>query len=127
MKRSSSETGRLGEELVAFYLKRSGYSILRRNYRIRGGEIDIIAASEEVIAFVEVKTRHEGSMTSGFEAVGARKQRLIIRTALKFLSEFPSDLQPRFDVAEVTVRDGRVRKLKYLDSAFDMEGFYLDE
>lgn len=127
MKRSSSETGRLGEELVAFYLERSGYSILRRNYRIRGGEIDIIAASTDVIAFVEVKTRHEGSMTSGFEAVGARKQRLIIRTALKFLSEFPSDLQPRFDVAEVTVRDGRVRKLKYLDSAFDMEGFYLDE
>lgn len=112
---------------MAFYLERSGYSILRRNYRIRGGEIDIIAASTDVIAFVEVKTRHEGSMTSGFEAVGARKQRLIIRTALKYLSEFPSDLQPRFDVAEVTVRDGRVRKLKYLDSAFDMEGFYLDE
>ena len=123
MKRSSSETGRLGEELVAFYLERSGYSILRRNYRIRGGEIDIIAASTDVIAFVEVKTRHEGSMTGGL----GREQRPHIRTALKFLSEFPSDLQPRFDVAEVTVRDGRVRKLKYLDSAFDMEGFYLDE
>ena len=125
MKRSSSEVGLLGEELVAFYLERSGYKILRRNYRIRGGEIDIIAASDEFIAFVEVKTRREGAMVSGFEAVGHRKKMLIIRTALRFLSEFPSDLQPRFDVAEVTVRDGRVRKLKYLDGAFDTEGFFM--
>ena len=46
MQQSRSEIGKLGEELTAYYLKRSGYEILRRNFRIKGGEIDIIASKD---------------------------------------------------------------------------------
>ncbi|MDE6591479.1 MAG: YraN family protein [Oscillospiraceae bacterium] len=124
MKRSSSETGKLGEELTAFYLEKSGYTILHRNFRIRGGEIDIIARKDDVIAFVEVKTRGEGSYESGAEAVTKRKRRLIIKTSLEYMIRYPEELQPRYDVAEVTVREGRVKRLRYLDSAFGGEDYF---
>lgn len=57
MKRTTTEMGRRGETAVCSYLMERGYKILTRNYRIRGGEIDIIAQKEEILAFVEVKTR----------------------------------------------------------------------
>ncbi|MCM1578178.1 MAG: YraN family protein [Ruminococcus sp.] len=124
MKASSSETGRLGEELVAFYLENRGYEIVRRNYRIRGGEIDIIARKDDVIAFVEVKTRSGDSFGTGAEAVTKRKRRLIIGTSLEYMTRESCDLQPRYDVAEVTVKGGRVKKLRYYDGAFGGEDYY---
>ena len=112
------DTGRLGEELTAYYLERSGYRILRRNFRVKGGEIDIIAANDEFIAFVEVKTRADDAWESGIQAVTKRKQRLIIRAAGEYITKYPSGLQPRFDVAEVTMKDGKPVKLDYTDNAF---------
>ena len=75
---NSKETGNFGEKVTAFYLEKKGYVILMRNYCIKGGEIDIIAVKDDIIAFVEVKTRTPESMASGFEAVTNKKKKLII-------------------------------------------------
>ena len=75
LKRSSmtkSEIGKLGEESVCAYLKKQGYKIAARNYRIKGGEIDIVAENGDYIAFVEVKARKPDSLVTGFEAVNKR-------------------------------------------------------
>ena len=117
--RSKSEIGRLGEELTAYYLERSGYEILRRNWRIKGGEIDIIACRNGIIAFVEVKTRDISAVETGAEAVRQRKKSLILRAAQEYSYRYPHDMQPRFDIAEVTVKNGRAIKLSYFDNAFD--------
>ena len=45
----NSETGKLGEESVCVYLTERGYRIAARNYRIKGGEIDIIAENGDYI------------------------------------------------------------------------------
>ena len=58
------EIGRIGEDLVARWLKSKGYIILRQNYRCDYGEIDIVAENPKVIAFVEVKTRKENSLVT---------------------------------------------------------------
>lgn len=121
MQQSRSEIGKLGEELTAYYLKRSGYEILRRNFRIKGGEIDIIASKDGIIVFVEVKTRDIGAFEHGAQAVNVRKRSLIIRAAQEYSYRYPHEMQPRFDVAEVTVREGRAVGLKYFDNAFCAE------
>ena len=106
------QIGNYGEMAVCKYLEMHGYTIVKRNYCIRGGEIDIIATNDEIIAFVEVKTRKKGSMVSGLEAVNDRKKSLIIKTATDYCSKNPMDLQLRFDVAEVIVENNRVEKNK---------------
>ena len=118
MQQSKNETGRLGEELTAYYLQRSGYRIIKRNYRIKGGEIDIIAANADIIAFVEVKTRDLMALEKGVQAVKSRKQSLVIRTAEEYLYRNPCELQPRFDISEVTVKNGKIVDFRYFDNAF---------
>lgn len=113
------KAGNIGEDAVCGFLVRHGYEIIKRNFTVRGGEIDIIAEKADTIAFVEVKTRTVGSMTSAEEAVDLRKQRLIIRTAQAYLQNAAQPLQCRFDVAVVETEGGKVKKLRYYVNAFD--------
>ncbi len=116
------ETGKKGEQLTAEYLIKNGCAVIKRNYHSRFGEIDIIAETKEYIIFTEVKTRKDASVVSPAEAVDIHKQKRIILTAQDFLSKYETELQPRFDVAEVTVfkrKDGSDGyRLHYIKNAF---------
>ncbi|MBR1430935.1 MULTISPECIES: YraN family protein [Ruminococcus] len=120
---TKSEIGKLGEESVCAYLIERGYKITARNYRIKGGEIDIIAENGDYIAFVEVKSRKPDSMVSGFEAVNKRKRGLIIKTAADYCCKYPNMLQPRFDVAQVIIDAGKVLSIDYILNAYDTTGY----
>ena len=113
------ELGNFGENVVAYYLEKKGYKILARNFTVKGGEIDIIASKDDIIAFVEVKTRAPDPLVNGFEAVNYAKKRRIIRTSEKYSRRFPHDLQPRFDIVWVTVSGRKVVDFRYIDNAFD--------
>lgn len=118
-----AEKGKLGEEKVCEYLTGRGYTIEARNYRIKGGEIDIIASNGDYLAFVEVKTRKAGSLVTGFEAVNKRKTGLIIKTAADYCCKHPGSLQPRFDVAQVVTDGDRVLSIDYIFNAYDTTGY----
>lgn len=119
---NKTDIGRIGEDHVCSYLIKRGYEIVERNYRIRGGEIDIIAVNTEFIIFVEVKSRKPGSLVSGFDSVDKRKQSLIIRTASDFCCKHPNKLQPRFDIAQVIISEQRVLSIDYIQNAYDTTG-----
>lgn len=120
---TKSETGRLGEESVCAYLTDRGYNIVARNYRIKGGEIDIIAENGDYLAFVEVKSRKPDSMVSGFEAVNKRKRGFIIKTAADYCYKHPNVLQPRFDIAEVIIDGEKILSIDYICNAYDTTGY----
>lgn len=121
----NSGAGALGEEGVSQWLQRRGFRILCRNYHSRYGEIDIIAADEQYIVFVEVKTRAEDYMVSPLEAVTVKKQRRLILTAQLYLQANPARLQPRFDVAAVITAGNPpyIKSIEYLENAFGERGF----
>ena len=98
---SSNESGKYGEDFAAAILTKQGFRILARNFRKKCGEIDLIAANRKFLVFIEVKTRTAGSLISPAEAVNITKQRKIIKTAMLYLTQNPTELQPRFDVFEV--------------------------
>ena len=110
--------GKNGEDKACRFLKRKGYKIIERNYMSRFGEIDIIAQNKEYLVFVEVKTRGENSIASPREFVDSFKQERIIKTAQIYLSENPTELQPRFDVAEISVSDGKIKEIVHIEDAF---------
>lgn len=113
------ELGYFGEKVVAYYLEKKGYTILKRNFCIKGGEIDIIAQKDDIIAFVEVKTRAPDSLVNGFEAVTKSKKKLIMKTSEEYSYRNPHDFQPRFDVVWVTVDNRKVVGFNYIENAFD--------
>ena len=120
---TKSEIGKLGEEAVCRYLLNKGYSIRARNYRIKGGEIDIIADNGDYLAFVEVKTRKPESLVTGFEAISQRKKGLIIKTAVDYCCKYPNMLQPRFDVVQVIFDGERICSIDYIKNDFDTTGY----
>ena len=114
--------GAMGEILAARFLRDKGYGILSSNYRCRFGEIDIIASDKHYLVFVEVKTRREDSRYLPREAVTITKQRKLLQPAAMYMSRFPSNLQPRFDVIEVvTASDNtmRVVEINHIIGAYE--------
>lgn len=116
---SASVRGKIGERCVARYLRDRKYEIIGANFHTRFGEIDIIATKGKYMAFVEVKTRAENSPYSPAEAVGFAKQDKLRKTALIYLSKNNTNLQPRFDVAEVIMdANEKVLNINYIENAF---------
>ena len=98
------KTGQIGEDLAVCYLENQGYIIVERNYRMRMGEIDIIARDGESLVFVEVKTRRSSRFGSPFDAVDFRKQQQVSRVALAYMTRHRCEEMPvRFDVIGVLI------------------------
>lgn len=81
----NSNIGRYGEDLACQFLKRQGYKILQRNYRIRGGEIDIVAREGDCLVFVEVKTRSSHDFGPPAESMTAWKIKALLKTAMFYV------------------------------------------
>ena len=94
-------TGAWGEALAANYLQKKRYKVVATNYRSRFGEIDLIVSNRKYLVFVEVKLRKTDQFARAAEFVDRHKQDRIRTTAEIYLAEFPTDLQPRFDVIEI--------------------------
>ena len=97
----SRSRGAWGEDQAADYLRTRGYVVLARNYRCRYGEVDLIVSQGGYLAFVEVKLRRSSQYGTPGEAVTYAKQKKLRTTALTWLAEHPTRLQPRFDVIEI--------------------------
>lgn len=94
--------GKLGEEIVAKYLKRNGYTIVEKNYKNKFGEIDLIVKKDEILSFVEVKTRKSINYGTPAEAVNFNKRRHIYKTAEYYiLSKDINKKDITFDIVEV--------------------------
>lgn len=82
--RSRDRTAREGERLAGRYLESHGYRILARNFRIRGGEADLLVEKEGWLVVVEVKTRRSSRFGSALEAVTSEKARRVLRAGRAF-------------------------------------------
>jgi putative endonuclease len=83
------DQGNHGEDLAVEFLKKKGFKILERNFRIRGGEIDIVAQKAGSLVFIEVKTRSSSQFGSPFEAITPWKLRTLVKTAQFYKQKHP--------------------------------------
>ena len=113
--------GLWGEDRAAEYLEGKGYTILARRFRVREGELDLVASGCGYLCFVEVKLRKDDSMGEAREYVTLSKQRKVRTAALRYLASHPTRLQPRFDVVEVYAPQGVNTKepiIRHWENAF---------
>ena len=102
--------GRWGESVAAEYLKKRGYRLIAAGWQCRFGEIDLILQDGKYLVFAEVKLRKSDSFAQAREFVTGAKQRRLRLSAQLYLSEHPTELQPRFDVTEVYAPHGMQTK-----------------
>jgi putative endonuclease len=115
---SKQETGKTGEELAVNYLKNQGYKIIERNVRTPSGEIDIIVKKNNVLGFVEVRTRHSDCYDP-VDTIGAIKQRRVLKSAFHYmgrLSRKPEEV--KFHAVGVNLgKDGK-SQIDFIEDAF---------
>ena len=97
--RRPQTAGVIAEQPAARFLERHGLTILARNYRCRGGEVDIICREERVLVFVEVRLRRNAGYGGAAASITATKQRRIALAARHYLASQARNAEPecRFD------------------------------
>ena len=93
--------GHKGEKMAVDYLRKEKYEILETNWRFRKKEIDIIARTEKLIIFVEVKTRQHDYFGAPEEAVTITKQRFLIEAADAYMQQLDFEAEARFDIISI--------------------------
>lgn len=101
-------TGRRGEEDAYFYLRRRGYTMVARNFRSpnRRGEIDLIGWHDDILCFVEVKTRTTHDVKPAEAAVDREKRREILAVGREYLRHLPHSCPWRLDIISVYYEQG---------------------
>lgn len=131
---ATSRVGAEGEYLAKEFLERSGFRVALANFKMpvgrnrRGaiinGEIDLIAYENDVLCFIEVKTRSSDNFTSPLSAIDLRKQRQIIRTARMYRKIFHiAGVKFRYDAVSVVLNDKKRPNIELFRNFFDEDKF----
>lgn len=115
----SQAKGRAGETLALRFLRARGLDLVERNYRCRGGEIDLVMRDGRQWVFVEVRYRRGDRFGAAQHTVDARKQRRLRIAASHFLLRH-ADAPARFDVVGIT---GDPPRISWITNAFDEPGY----
>ncbi|MDR1710117.1 MAG: YraN family protein [Candidatus Accumulibacter sp.] len=95
---TTTRAGQRGEEIAARYLERRGLSVVARNHRCRGGEIDLVCRDGKTLVFVEVRLRKSGGYGGAAASITPAKQRRVALAARHYLAAAGKNDSPcRFD------------------------------
>lgn len=116
--------GDRGERAAVRYLKNRGFRIVAQQYSTPWGELDIVAIDEQVVVFVEVKTRKTIVAGHPFEAVTQEKQSKLTRMALAYMKQHKLlEYSARFDVISILWPDAeRTPEITHIRNAFEPVG-----
>lgn len=96
--------GRRGEDLAHRYLRKLGYTVVARNYRLPTGEIDIVAWDGDMCAIVEVKTRTSADHGEPESAIDSEKRLALLRAGAAYARRAGVEWERvRFDAVSVVM------------------------
>ncbi|HRI00980.1 MAG TPA: YraN family protein [Saprospiraceae bacterium] len=107
-----------GEQWAAEFLENKGYQILEKNWRYSKAEIDLIAKKNEILVFVEVKTRTYDFFGSPEEFVSLKKQNLIAEAASVYMEQIGHQWEIRFDVIGILAKTGKPIRIEHFEDAW---------
>lgn len=110
--------GAAEEQLALDFLLKRGMTLVARNFRARGSELDLVLRDRDALVIAEVRKRSHRGYGSGAESVDTRKQQRIILAARQFLMQHPAHatLPVRFDVLALDERN----HIDWIPAAFDL-------
>ncbi|HRG57619.1 MAG TPA: YraN family protein [Bacteroidia bacterium] len=112
-----NELGNHGENLALIFLRKKNYQILESNWRWRKAEVDIIAKQNNLIIFVEVKTRSSDTFLKPEQAVHLKKQKMLKDAAEAYCEANALEVEIRFDIIAI-IKEGNKTVTKHIESAF---------
>jgi putative endonuclease len=120
-------TGIWGERQAERFLKREGYHILSRRFRVTArDELDLVARQKDILVFVEVKTRKSESFGRPLTSVNRQKRHVLSRAAIRYLTRLKHPVTFRFDIVEVIGEEHAGAPLiRHIENAFLLDPCYV--
>jgi putative endonuclease len=112
------DLGVKGEKLAQNHLRALQYEILETNWRFQKAEIDIIAYENEVLVFLEVKTRTTDRWGKPEDSISPKKQALIADAASQYMEQINHEWEVRFDVISIIIPENGQHRLNHHKDAF---------
>ncbi|PVX52055.1 putative endonuclease [Balneicella halophila] len=110
--------GKVGEIKAKEYLESKGYIIFHTNWRYKHKEIDLVALKNDILVFVEVKTRSFGGMQNARECITKSKMRFLIEAADAYVTMFNRPEEVRFDLLALTKSPSTI-EIEHIENAFN--------
>ena len=109
---AKGDKGAAAEQLATDYLVRQGLTVIERNFRVKGGEIDLICRDGKTTVFVEVRLRRRADFGGAAASITAAKQGRLILAARHWLSRH-GETPCRFDCVLLDeLEDGHIEWLR---------------
>ncbi len=112
------QTGITGEAMAATYLVQNGFTILHQGWRHSHWEVDIIVCKEQVLHFVEVKTRRTKKFGHPEDAVSKKKIKNLINASEEYLYQFPQWKRIQFDILAITILKKQPAEYFFIEDVF---------
>lgn len=112
-----NDLGKWGEEQAEKFLLKAGYRILERNWRFSKAEVDLIAAKEDIVVFVEVKTRSDSFFGRPEVFVSPQKETFLAKAASIYLEKIGHSGELRFDIISI-IKSGDKPRIEHLKDVF---------
>ncbi len=116
MGRYKKNLGEIGEKYAVDYLQNKGYKILGRNVYIKGGEIDIIAQKDNLVIFIEVKTRKSDEYVDIVDSIDKEKEESLTASCEEYLAQNGniSDNDFRIDLIGIVINRDTIFKFEHI-------------
>jgi putative endonuclease len=117
--------GSKGENIAARLLRSKNYTILCRNFKVKSGEIDLVARDGENLVFIEVKTRRATTRSRPAEGLSSRQKKRIYHAAQNYLRQIDNpNLIYRFDLIEIILSRFKIHEIRHWEDNFSKPAAY---
>jgi len=118
MELHNQETGKIGEDIATEYLSNKGYKIIARNWRFKHYEVDIIASKNNLLHFVEVKTRNTLQFGYPEESISKDKMKHLKNAAAAFQFQHPKWKYIQFDALAIQLKFGSAKEIYFIEDIY---------
>lgn len=112
------ETGKKGEQLAAIWLQQHGYTILHSNWRYQHYELDVVATRDDLLHFIEVKTRTSLDFGMPEEGVTRLKIRYLIRAGAAYQYQYPGWKRVQYNILSILLIDQQPPEYYFIEDVY---------
>lgn len=117
--------GDKGEKIAARLLRDKNYSILCHNFKVKSGEIDLVARDGENLVFIEVKTRRATTRSRPAEGLSSKQKKRIYHAAQSYLRQIDNpNIIYRFDLIEIILSRFKIHEIRHWENNFSKPASY---
>jgi putative endonuclease len=118
MRKANLETGRRGEELAIAYLEKHGFSVIEKNWRYSRFEIDVIASKNEMLHFIEVKTRRSFDYGLPEESVSFKKINNLLKAGAQYQYQHREWERVQYNILSIILQAGAAPEFFFIEDIY---------